>query len=326
MRAEITALAASIFINVAVFGTLDQPVYVHQKQGAVKPVTASSTQFDFIEVPPVSSLRKPLENNKIAAHNSVAQDASGAKGAPRDAAPKIETEGPADQLEQRRSEDASSPGSAASIPSTPRPPSPPVQEQMPVERTQSQREALEGSKNTEAEKSLMPPSGTASGEMTLQAPSKPKPPMPPTLASPASSPSPRVTGRAARGRIDTAAVSRARSHGAQVYGMTSFDATGSGMGKYMKNLKERIWLAWFPYLSFHYPKDFRTADAVVLFKLDQAGRVRNVQLVSTEGSPVFAAFCMEAVQRASPFGPLPVEVLDLIGKDELDVQFVFHFW
>ena len=159
--------------------------------------------------------------------------------------------------------------------------------------------------------------------MVLQAPSKPRPAMP---ASPASSPSPRVSGQPTHNRINTPAVSRARSHGAQVYGMTSFDATGSGMGKYMKNLKERIWLSWFPYLAFHYPKDFRTADAVIAFKLDRDGQVRNVQVLHSEGTPVFAAFCMEAVQRASPFGPPPAEVLDLIGRDELDVQFVFHFW
>ena len=108
--------------------------------------------------------------------------------------------------------------------------------------------------------------------------------------------------------------------------MTSFDATGSGMGGYMKTLRERIWLAWFPYLAFHYPKDFKSADAVVEFRLDASGQVRSVRILSSEGSPVFAAFCMEAVQRAAPYGPVPPEVLDLTGKDELEVRFAFHFW
>ena len=98
------------------------------------------------------------------------------------------------------------------------------------------------------------------------------------------------------------------------------------MGAYMKNMKEKIWMAWFPYLAFHYPKDFKTADAVLEFRLDKQGQLRVIQVGSSEGSPLFAAFCIEAVQRAAPFGPLPQEILDLIGKDELEVTFAFHYW
>jgi len=320
MRAEIAAFAASIFINMTAFATLDQGVFRFEhsldlqkeaaRQAAVKS-GGSSTQFDFVEVPPVTSMREPLKNNKVAAHDAVARDASRTMDAPREAGPKMEKIGPADQLEQHRAESMSSKGSPASTPSIQTPPSPPQKSE--AEQPQS------APKNAQSLSEEAPDPSA----MTLQTPSAPKPP---TIASPASKPSPSVQGQAVRDRIDTPAVSRARSHGAQVYGMTSFDATGSGMGKYMKNLKERIWLAWFPYLSFHYPKDFKSADAVIRFTLDREGQVRNVQVASLEGSPLFAAFCMEAVQRASPFGPPPAEVLDLIGRDELDVQFVFHFW
>ena len=94
----------------------------------------------------------------------------------------------------------------------------------------------------------------------------------------------------------------------------------------MKKLKEKIWLAWFPYLAAHYPKDFKTADALVSFTLNSQGQVRIVRLVESKGSPLFSAFCMESVQRASPFGPLPREILDLLGKDEMEIQFAFHYW
>ena len=322
MRAEITALTVSAFINTAVFAGLDKAAYHYESAFDVQAKTAqratlkkigTDTQFDFVEVPPVVSLRKPLETNKVAAHDSVAQDPSRVLEAAREAGPKMEHQGEADQLEQHRAESLSSSGSPASTPSIATPPSPPAEQKYENAKT----EAVP--KNAQSTSEEAPdPSG-----MTLQAPSPPKPP---TLASPALKLSPSVRGQAVRDRIDAPAVSRARSHGAQVYGMTSFDATGSGMGQYMKNLKERIWLAWFPYLSFHYPKDFRSADAVIQFTLDKEGQVRNVQVASLEGSPVFAAFCMEAVQRASPFGLVPTEVMDLTGRDELDVQFAFHFW
>ena len=100
---------------------------------------------------------------------------------------------------------------------------------------------------------------------------------------------------------------------------------GSDMGIYMKNVKERIWLAWFPYLAFQYPTDFQAADAVVSFTIDPKGEVKTVKVTSSYGSPVFSTFCTEAVQRASGFGPVPKEILAILGKDELEIRFAFHY-
>ena len=138
--------------------------------------------------------------------------------------------------------------------------------------------------------------------------------------------SPLVHGLSGADRITTPEISKSRSHGAQLYGVTSFEATGSGMGEYMKNLKEKIWLAWFPYLVIHYPKDFQTADALVSIHLNAQGQVKIVELAENTGSPLFAAFCMEAIQSAGAFGPVPQEILDLLGKDELEIKFAFHYW
>ena len=135
-----------------------------------------------------------------------------------------------------------------------------------------------------------------------------------------------MPGVAGPDRITTPATSRAKSHGAQIHGAASFEATGSGMGAYVKNMKEKVWLSWFPYLAFHYPMDFRAADAVIEFTLNAGGEIRTVNVAKSEGSPLFAAFCVEAVQRAGPFGPLPREVLDLTGKDQIEVKFEFHYW
>ena len=133
-------------------------------------------------------------------------------------------------------------------------------------------------------------------------------------------------GLSGQDKIITQEVARLKSGAARLTGMVSFEATGSGMGVYMKNLKEKIWLAWFPYLAVHYPKDFKTADAIVGFKLNAKGEVKIVELVENKGSPLFAAICMESVQRAGSFGPVPQEILDLLGKDELEIKFAFHYW
>ncbi len=126
-------------------------------------------------------------------------------------------------------------------------------------------------------------------------------------------------------KITTQEMSRQKSPGAGVFGTTSFEATGSGMGAYMKNLKEKIWLAWFPYLAFKYPMDPQGADAVISFTLNKKGDVVIVRVVEKYGSDLFADFCMEAVQRAGNFGPVPEDILALVGKDEVEIKFGFHY-
>ena len=112
---------------------------------------------------------------------------------------------------------------------------------------------------------------------------------------------------------------------ARFYGFTSFEATGSGMGVYMKNLKEKIWLSWFAYLSFKYPQDFRGADVMVSFKLDAHGRVKSVTVLENGGDGVFADYCEGAIRRAGGFGDLPKDILGLLGKDELEIRCAFHY-
>ncbi|MEI8344883.1 MAG: hypothetical protein WCG06_02305 [Candidatus Omnitrophota bacterium] len=132
-------------------------------------------------------------------------------------------------------------------------------------------------------------------------------------------------GLTGQDKISTQLMARTRSFGALLEGMTSFEASGTQMGAYMKNVKERVWLSWFPYLAFQYPQDYRSADAVIGFTLDRKGNVKSVQILENYGSPLFAAFCVDAVQKASGFGPVPDEILALTGQDQIDIRFGFHY-
>lgn len=138
-------------------------------------------------------------------------------------------------------------------------------------------------------------------------------------------PAPRKITAAGGAKVVTQETSKIASKGARLYGVTSFEATGSGMGVYMKRLKEKIWANWFPYVAFKFPRDFRGADAVIRFTLDAKGRVKSAKVVESKGTPIFAAFCVEAVERARNFGPLPKEILALTGKDDLEISFGFHY-
>ena len=93
----------------------------------------------------------------------------------------------------------------------------------------------------------------------------------------------------------------------------------------MKNLKEKIWLAWFPPIAFKYPSEFRGADAVIQFTLNRAGEVKIIRVAEDGGNHLFAAYCLEAVQRVPDFGPVPAEILALLGKEDIEIDFTFHY-
>lgn len=320
MRSELLFFAASFAVNMTILASFDgayqsystQLEVMKQKKEAAQKL--GSLQFEYIEAPPKESPVKPEKSAKVSDRDALSQDTTADKEAHRRKdPPKIGRMGPADQLEQRRLNLEALP-SAASTP----------------------REASMGSEEKEktaTKEPASPPASAAENEAdSIADPEKQSPNedeskesawLPSSQASAAQAPK---QGLAGQDKITTQMSARQKSHGAQMFGATSFEATGSGMGVYMKNLKEKIWLAWFPYLLFQYPRDFQTADVVVEFSLDPSGQVKAIKVVDQKGSPLFGSFCMEAIQRAAPFGPLPDELLALIGKEELEVQFSFHYW
>lgn len=126
-------------------------------------------------------------------------------------------------------------------------------------------------------------------------------------------------------KIEIQEMAKTEAGGAALFGVTSFEATGSGMGEYMKRLKEKVWGAWFPYIAFKYPQEFIGSDSVLIITLDAKGEVKRLRVIESNGSEAFTTFCMQAIQRASGFGDLPAEVLALTGKDQIDLRFAFHY-
>ncbi|GEM_PF-1110179 len=341
-RAGVLSAGLSLFLNVAAFYGVDHAASgrgFRLASDLQKKNAESALEFEFVEAPPKAYPQAPsAETKKIAERDALAQNAvpnPDGGNAPK-AAP-----GLTDQLAQNPfARPASSPAPAA-----------------------KGSKAAEGGKESKADPSQAPPAAEAKDAIPAQkaaapvpvptvrpAPAEPGPGETPAAedvlriperapqapaAVPASVPGssaqapsdprqalPALTGR---DKILTQEMARQRSPGAKLYGATSFEATGSGMGEYMKNLKEKVWLAWFPYLAFSYPADYKAAGCVLRFTLDTEGRIRIVQIFESHGSSVFSTFCVEAIQKAAPFGPLPQEILALVGKDELELFFGFHY-
>lgn len=268
--------------------------------------------LQFVESSPKASPQSPRNTRRISERNALNQDLLRNKTRAEEL-PRAMAKGLADQLAQRR-------GNPAQAPS---------QKVEPNRGGQKKEEASQKPNESQAKAPEKPMEANDVPEFAFPVGAK----APSSAASGASEKPQRagaqeksaVQGVAGRDKITTQEMGRVPSRGARLYGMTSFEATGSGMGEYMKNLKERIWLNWFPYLVFNYPQEFRGADAIVSFVIDAKGNVESLKVVENGGDPIFATFCMNAVQRASGFGPLPKEILALVGKDKIELLFGFHY-
>ena len=286
-------LSVSLAMHGSVFFTMDHAasiyqIHIAQEQRRLQREKDGPIQFEFVEASPKAHPRKPARTKKISNRDALNQDLLKDKSGAV-GLPRTEFEGKSDQLAQRQGSFSQTP-----VPRIAPKPVAPEEKQAPMPKGEADHARNDVIRNSQP----------------------PQPPMKPKAE---------IKGAAGVDKITTQEMSKIKSPGARLFGQTSFEATGSGMGEYMKNLKERIWLAWFPYLAYQYPQDFRGADAIVSFTLDPKGQVKIVQLVDSVGSPVFASYCMEAVQRASGFGPVPREILALIGKDELEIKFGFHY-
>lgn len=291
--------AASILIHGALLvsadhiGLIGAPSGIFQQNQRLRLQQKQRLEFEFVEAPKKAYAPPPSNKaGRISDHDALNQDASGNKKAPLSQAPAAKLQGYSDQLRQIR--------------------------QTPGQLPQQQKPAIKPEEpKTETPKPEAKKLGPGKEESV---PLKNQPAS--RQAQEAQAP---VKGLSGQDKITTQEMSRLKSPGAQLFGTTSFEATGSGMGVYMKNLKEKIWLAWFPYLAFQYPQNFKGADAVVSLLIDADGDLKIVRVIDDGGDPDFAAYCVQAVQKASNFGPIPKEILAIIGKDELELKFGFHY-
>lgn len=299
MNRTLGLAAASVVFHVVILFSVDRAVTINQEElskEAQKTLRKNSegVSFEFVEAPPKIYPQKPADTKKISDRDALNQDLTPDKskstGVPATLAP-----GPSDQLAQKR-----------------------VSPSQVVEA----RPKVDPKPQQVKEVTPKPPLSTISEESKIVEVKKDTEESKPKAAVEPQAPAQGLTGQ---DKITTQETGKVKSQGAVLLGTTSFEATGSGMGEYMKNLKEKIWLAWFPHLAFHFPQDFDGADAVVSMTLNAKGEVKILKIVQSEGSEIFAAYCLDSIQRASGFGSLPQELLAITGKEELEIRFGFHY-
>ena len=72
-------------------------------------------------------------------------------------------------------------------------------------------------------------------------------------------------------------------------------------------------------------KGFGSKIAAVRYRLAATGMISGLELVSTSGERWFDQACLLAVERASPFDPLPFQFAESVKGPYLTVALTFHF-
>ncbi|MFN3475957.1 MAG: TonB family protein [Candidatus Methylomirabilales bacterium] len=100
----------------------------------------------------------------------------------------------------------------------------------------------------------------------------------------------------------------AGSGGGRPSGLDLIDTSDPDFTEYFEKIKKRVYAAW------RYPKGVEGMHKLSLrFRLDQAGGAHDVQVVSST-NPKLDESAVQAMNRASPFPPIPEKFKALVGQ------------
>lgn len=215
-----------------------------------------------------------------------------------------------------------------------------ARDQAPADRPVTGKPRLEGKRQGHSlPKPLSAPASRAAVQKPQAAPTpSPEKPLPPSRVKHADgiavmSPSPskptvpkEVTVDLTMRRSDVmgTAASRSDSDKALSAGTPSFAATGSDLGRYIKEMKEKIWIQWFPFVAMTYHQNIST-EIVVHYRIMPDGQLQDLVAHRVEGDAFLAEHTLAAIRKAAPFGPLPLEALEQSPDRSLRVVFTFYY-
>lgn len=87
---------------------------------------------------------------------------------------------------------------------------------------------------------------------------------------------------------------------------------------FINRVREEIKNSWG--IPENIPRD-GSLRTVVVFRIDEGGRVHDVRVEKSSGNPAFDDFCVKAIYRASPLTPPPSELLEEAKTDGVEVPF-----
>jgi hypothetical protein len=146
---------------------------------------------------------------------------------------------------------------------------------------------------------------------------------PETAEAPAQRERPRTLAQA-RAQRNLAGPKTLQQGGVRNRGKIAVDAKGSLFGTYDAAFIAAVQQRWYDLLDTT-PYVQRSGKVVLEFRLNQDGRITDMQMSNNEVGDILAFVCQRAVTDPSPFGKWPDDMRRMVGNTYREVTFTFYY-
>ena len=109
-------------------------------------------------------------------------------------------------------------------------------------------------------------------------------------------------------------------------GTDAFDAKGNHIGKYIRNMRDKIGLRFNQMVFFHYKANSIAESRVnIAFEIHEDGKVTNIQKENIKGDPLFAEYCETVVMNAQPFLRFTRDLEPFLEEGVLKMNILFGY-
>jgi hypothetical protein len=110
------------------------------------------------------------------------------------------------------------------------------------------------------------------------------------------------------------------------FGEDSFMAAQTEAGKYFKEVRNRIELEWYRYMTFNYrTNNILGSEAVIHFKVSKDGKIVDMEKKYISGDFLFKDYCETSILNSGPFPKIPEKMDVLLKKGNLDISIYFGY-
>lgn len=109
-------------------------------------------------------------------------------------------------------------------------------------------------------------------------------------------------------------------------GRDAFDAKGNHIGKYIRNMRDKIGLRFNQMVFFHYKANSIGESRVnIAFDIHEDGKVTNIQKENRRGDPLFAEYCETVIMNAQPFLRFTKDLDPFLEEGVLKMNILFGY-
>lgn len=119
-----------------------------------------------------------------------------------------------------------------------------------------------------------------------------------------------------RGRVDG---------GVRGQGLLGFEAKHDELAPYLLHIRRKVEARWHTAIEMQYSGTMAT-KAVMDCVISADGSLVSVSIVDPGDSPTYAAICREAIEKAAPFDPFPIDVPDIYRNRNIEIRWTFSFF